>query len=64
VAKIERSGAKVICDTCMVVSPASERYEKMTTNSGKALAYIPGLCKIKAGFATTEDCIKEATGGR
>jgi predicted aconitase len=64
VARIERSGAKVICDTCMVVSPASERYDKMATNSGKALAYIPGLCKIKAGFASTEDCIREATGGR
>lgn len=64
VARIEESGAKVICDTCMVVSPASERYTKMMTNSGKALAYIPGLCKIKAGFGRTEDCIRAATGGR
>ncbi len=61
VKRIERSGAKVICDTCMVVSPASERYRKMMTNSGKALAYIPGMCKIKAGFGTLENCIDVAT---
>jgi predicted aconitase len=62
VAKIEKSGAKVICDTCMVVSPASERYKKMMVNSGKALAYIPGLCGIEAGFGSTEECIETATG--
>jgi len=60
VARIERSGAKVICDTCMVVSPASERFRKMLVNSGKALAYIPGLCGVEAGFASTEDCIRVA----
>lgn len=60
VARIERSGAKVICDTCMVVSPASERFRKMLVNSGKALSYIPGLCGVEAGFASTEDCIRIA----
>jgi predicted aconitase len=60
VSKIERSGAKVICDTCMVVSPASERYRKMMVNSGKALSYIPGLCRIEAGFGSTEECMAAA----
>ncbi len=64
VAKIEKSGAKVICDTCMVVSPSSEQYMKMMVNSGKALAYLPGLCGVKAGFGSTEECIDEACGGR
>lgn len=63
VTKIERSGAKVICDTCMVVSPASERFRKMLVNSGKALAYVPGLCGVEAGFANTEDCIRAAEEG-
>lgn len=62
VERIEKSGAKVICDTCMVVSPVSEHYRKMMVNSGKALAYIPGLCGIMAGFGSTEDCLKAATG--
>lgn len=63
VARIERSGAKVICDTCMVVSPASERFRKMLVNSGKALAYVPGLCGVEAGFASTEECIRAAEEG-
>jgi predicted aconitase len=62
VGRIERSGAKVLCDTCMVVSPASEGYRKMMVNSGKALAYLPGLCGVEAGFGSTEECIEAATG--
>lgn len=62
VVRIEKSGAKVLCDTCMVVSPASERYRKMMVNSGKALAYLPGLCGVKAGFGSTEECIDAVTG--
>jgi len=62
VARIEKSGAKVLCDTCMVVSPASERYRKMMVDSGKALAYIPGLCGVDVGFGSTEECIDAALG--
>lgn len=45
----------------MVVSPASDRYRKMMVNSGKALAYVPGLCKIKAAYGSAEECVKAAT---
>lgn len=62
VARIEASGAKVFCDTCMVVSPASEHHKKMMVNSGKALVYIPGQCGIQAGFGTLEKCIDSALG--
>jgi predicted aconitase len=62
VAKIEQSGAKVLCDTCMVVSPASGRYRKIMVNSGKALTYIPGLCGVEACFGSTERCIRAALG--
>lgn len=58
--RIERSGAKVFCDTCMVVSPASERFKCMMVNSGKAHKYVPNLCGVKSILATTEDCIAEA----
>ncbi|MCJ7445069.1 MAG: aconitase X catalytic domain-containing protein [Methanotrichaceae archaeon] len=61
VEKIERSGAKVICDTCMVVSPATDHYKKMITNSGKALVYLPTLCNVEAGLASMEECIRCAT---
>jgi len=60
--RIERSGAKVFCDTCMVVSPASERFTCMMVNSGKAHKYVPNLCGVKSIMATTEDCIRAALG--
>ena len=47
VAAIEESGARVFCDTCMVVSPATERFDKMMVNSGKALVYLPGLAAFE-----------------
>jgi predicted aconitase len=62
VAKIETSGAKVLCDTCMVVSPATEGFHKMMVNSGKALVYLPGLGGVSAGLGSTEQCIDVALG--
>lgn len=57
---IEKSGAKVFCDTCMVVSPASERFTCMMVNSGKAHKYVPNLCGVKSIMGTTEKCIAAA----
>ncbi|NLI62701.1 MAG: DUF521 domain-containing protein [Methanosarcinaceae archaeon] len=60
VESIEKSGAKVVCDTCMVVSPAANLYSKIMVNSGKAYAYVPGMCSAKSVFADLENCVKEA----
>ncbi|WNY27278.1 aconitase X catalytic domain-containing protein [Methanolapillus ohkumae] len=62
VSEIEKSGAKVVCDTCMVVSPAGDKYSCMMVNSGKAYAYVPGMCGMKSVFGTVERCVKEALG--
>jgi predicted aconitase len=59
---IEKSGAKVICDTCMVVSPATNNYSCVMVNSGKALAYVPGMCGTEAVYGSMEACIEEAVG--
>jgi hypothetical protein len=64
VAAIEESGARVFCDTCMVVSPATEGKEKMMVNSGKALVYLPGLAGVKAAFGSLEECVDVALGRR
>jgi hypothetical protein len=64
VADIEESGARVFCDTCMVVSPATERFSRMMTSSGKALAYLPGLAGVQAGLGSLEECIDVALGRR
>jgi predicted aconitase len=58
---IEKSGAKVYADTCMVVSPVMEQYKGIMVNSGKALAYVPDMCGAFARIGTTEDCVKVAT---
>ena len=58
---IEKSGARVFADTCMVVSPAMEQYRSIMVNSGKALAYIPNMCGGHARIGTIADCIRVAT---
>jgi len=61
VAAIERSGARVYADTCMVVSPVMEQYSAIMVNSGKALAYVPDMCGAVARIGTIEDCVTVAT---
>jgi len=58
---IEKSGARVFADTCMVVSPVMEQYSGIMVNSGKALAYVPDMCASPARIGTTEECVKVAT---
>ena len=58
---IEASGARVFADTCMVVSPVMEQYAGIMVNSGKALAYVPDMCKAVSRIGTTEECVKVAT---
>jgi predicted aconitase len=61
VRSIERSGARVYADTCMVVSPVMERYPAIMVNSGKALAYVPDMCGAIARIGSIEECIIVAT---
>ncbi len=61
VTAIERSGAKVYADTCMVVCPVMERYRAIMVNSGKALAYVPDMCGALSRIGTIEDCVAVAT---
>ncbi|OPY37393.1 MAG: hypothetical protein A4E35_01309 [Methanoregula sp. PtaU1.Bin051] len=61
VASIEKSGAKVYADTCMVVSPVMERYKAIMVNSGKALAYVPDMCGAVSRIGTIEDCVRVGT---
>jgi hypothetical protein len=60
---ITQSGVKVFYDTCMVVSPASERFKCIMVNSGKALNYVPSMCNVPAVLATTSKCIQTALKG-
>ncbi len=60
VRSIEKSGAGVYADTCMVVSPALERYKTVMVSSGKALAYVPNMCGGEAVIGTLEACLQTA----
>ncbi len=57
---IEKLGGKVFTDTCMVVSPSTEKFECVMVNSGKALEYLPKLRKVKATFGSLEECVRRA----
>ncbi len=59
ISRIEATGARVICDTCMIVSPAFEK-RSMMVNSGKALEYGPSLCNSHTVLGTTSSCVNSA----
>jgi len=55
---IEAAGGRVVADTCMVVCPLERMgYAVTGTNSGKAAAYLPNLCKQKVAFGDLEDIL-------
>jgi len=58
---IEKCGARVFADTCMVVSPVMEEYSGIMVNSGKALAYVPDMCGAVARIGSTKECLDVAT---
>ncbi|MDO5845643.1 MAG: aconitase X catalytic domain-containing protein [Methanocorpusculum sp.] len=61
-AKITQSGAKIVPDTCMIVSPLIEKTGCVMTNSGKAFTYLPGMCGAVPRLGTLEDCVKVGCG--
>jgi hypothetical protein len=55
---IEEAGGLIVADTCMVVCPLEEMGHIVTgTDSGKAAAYLPNLCKQKVAFGDLEDIL-------
>ncbi len=60
VEKIESSGAKIACDTCMAVAPLKGRFKGMATNSAKAVFYGRGKNSFKTIFCDLEECVNLA----
>lgn len=54
---LQRFG-KVLCDTCMVVSPIEKMYKRTACDSGKAMVYLPTLGRQKASFRTTRELLE------
>lgn len=60
---IQKSGASIICDTCPILCPTSDKgYKAIATNSGKLAHYAPGLWNVDTALLQFEDCIKAALG--
>jgi hypothetical protein len=41
----------------MVVSPATDRFGCVLTDSGKAFKYVPNLCGVGARIAHINECL-------
>ncbi len=65
VKEIEKSGAFVVSDTCMIVAPIEELgFRTMATNAAKAAFYAPSYCGVNVRFGSLEDCIEAAVEGK
>jgi hypothetical protein len=61
---IEKSGGRIITDTCIVVSPLKTLgLKRILTNSAKACYYLTALEKLDVGIAKLEDCVDTAVRG-
>ena len=57
VKELERVG-KVVCDTCMIVTPIEGVYHCTATNSCKACNYLPSLCSQKVVCESAETLLE------
>ncbi len=65
VEEIEKSGAHVVSDTCMIVAPIEELgFKSMATNAGKAACYAPSHCRLTTRYGSLRKCIDAAVSGR
>jgi len=61
---IEKAGARLVCDTCMVVAPLKGRFRGLATNSAKAVFYARAKNGFRAAYRPLEECLAIAVGGR
>ena len=56
---IKKAGGKIVCDTCMVVSPVEELgYEVIGVDSAKAANYVPTMCGLDVRFDEWEKLVE------
>lgn len=60
---IEKSGAKIISDTCVAVAPIRDRFKTLVTNSAKAFYYSRGMNRLLVKVGSLEKCIDSALRG-
>lgn len=61
---LERAGAQIVVDTCIVVSPIVRAPSgALMTNSGKFAHYAPGNTGLEVVFGSLEECVRSASIG-
>ncbi len=60
---IERSGAKILCDTCIAVAPLKNKFKTLITNSAKAFYYCRGVNNFLVKVLNLDKCIQYAIKG-
>lgn len=62
---LERAGATLMADTCLVVAPMRHfGFHAVATNSAKLATYAPGHCGLATRFGSLEACVEAALTGR
>jgi predicted aconitase len=63
-ARIEKSGGRIVSDTCLVVAPVeSLGFRSIATNSGKGAFYGPSHAHVAVRFGSLEQCVDAAING-
>jgi predicted aconitase len=61
---LERSGVKIVVDTCTYYSPAVRGARgRVMTNAAKWAYYAPGMLGVEVVFGSTRECIESAVRG-
>ncbi|HOQ99299.1 MAG TPA: aconitase X catalytic domain-containing protein [Anaerolineae bacterium] len=61
---LERAGARLIADTCLVVAPLQHYgFHAVATNSAKLACYAPGHCGLATRYGPLEACVEAAVSG-
>jgi predicted aconitase len=61
---LERSGVKLVVDTCTYYSPAVRGARgRVMTNAAKWAYYAPGLLGVEVVFGSTRECVESAVRG-
>lgn len=63
-AEVERFGAEVVTDTCILLAPLlGPEVKTLMTNSGKYAHYSPGRLNLNVVFGSLADCVASAEAG-
>jgi hypothetical protein len=58
---VEKAGAKITSDTCMMISPTELwRFKTVMTDSGKFAYYAPSQVQADVVFGSIEECVTAA----